>query len=78
MSTRLIRIDPELDERFQKLAQVLGRSKQECIHQALSAYLDQYEWVIETMGHAMDHAKDESLGGPPAMNAGFSKWGVDL
>ncbi len=78
VNTTSLRIDRELSERLQKLAEATGRPKSWYIRQALEAYLSQEEWMIEAIQEGIRAADAGEFASEKEVRAVFVKWGVDV
>lgn len=78
MATMSIRIDEELNQRLQNLADATGRPKSWYLKQALEKYLEHEEWmtqaVHETLGR--EDRREAAYVGDDDVAAWLESWGT--
>lgn len=77
-STTSLRIDKDLSERLQRLAEATGRPKSWYIRQALDAYLSQEEWMVKAIHEGIRAAEAGEFASEEEVRAVFARWGVDV
>lgn len=76
-STMTIRMESELKERLDKLAQVTRRSKSFLAAEAVREYLALNDWQIQEINTALTEADAEDFASDEEVATTFSKWGVN-
>ncbi|MDT8452928.1 MAG: ribbon-helix-helix protein, CopG family [Gammaproteobacteria bacterium] len=76
-STMTIRMESELKERLDKLAQVTRRSKSFLAAEAVREYLALNDWQIQEINAALTEANAEDFASDEEVATTFSKWGVN-
>jgi predicted transcriptional regulator len=76
-STTSLRIDKDLSERLQRLAEATGRPKSWYIRQALDAYLSQEEWMVAAIEEGVRAADAGEFATEEEVRTVFAKWGVE-
>ncbi len=76
-TTMTIRLEPELKERLDQLAEATNRSKSFLAAEALRDYVEINEWQIHEIREAIKEADDGDFASDQAVNETLGKWGVD-
>lgn len=76
-STMTIRLESELKDRLDKLAQTTRRSKSFLAAEAVREYLELNDWQIQETKTALTEADAEDFASNEEVAATFSKWGVN-
>ena len=78
MSTTItIRIEPELKQRLDQLANATQRSKSFLAAEALRDFIEINEWQIQEINEAVKEADNGDFATDKDVNKTFAKWGVD-
>ena len=76
-STMTIRLESELKDRLDKLAQTTRRSKSFLAAEAVREYLESNDWQIQEIKTALTEADAEDFASNEEVAATFGKWGVN-
>ena len=76
-STMTIRLESELKDRLDKLAQTTRRSKSFLAAEAVREYLELNDWQIQEIKTALTEADAEDFASDEEVAATFGKWGVN-
>ena len=76
-STMTIRLESELKDRLDKLAQTTRRSKSFLAAEAVREYLESNDWQIQEIKTALTEADAEDFASNEEVAAAFGKWGVN-
>lgn len=72
-----IRLEPELKQRLEQLAEVTHRSKSFLAAEALRDFVELNEWQVQEIKSALKEADDGDFASDQAVNKALSKWGVN-
>lgn len=75
-TTMTIRLEPELKQRLDQLAEATQRSKSFLATQALRDYVELNEWQIQEIKEAIKEADDGDFASDQAVSKTLGKWGV--
>ncbi|GGD49214.1 CopG family ribbon-helix-helix protein [Lacimicrobium alkaliphilum] len=75
--TMTIRLDPELKQRLEQLADATQRSKSFLAAQALRDYVELNEWQVGEINQALKEADEGSFASQQDVSKVLGKWGVD-
>ena len=76
-TTMTIRLEPELKERLDQLAEATRRSKSFLAVEALRDFLDLNEWQIQEIQDATKEAEQGDFASDKAVEKTMRKWGVN-
>lgn len=76
-TTMTIRLEPELKQRLEQLAEVTHRSKSFLAAEALRDFVELNEWQVQEIKSALKEADDGDFASDQAVNKALSKWGVN-
>ena len=78
MSTTItIRVEPELKQRLDQLAEATQRSKSFLAGEAIRDFVELNEWQIREIKDAINEADNDEFASDKDVNKVFSKWGVN-
>ena len=75
-ATVTIRLESELKQRLEKLAEAMQRSKSFLAAQAIRDFVDLNEWQVQEIEQAVLEADRGEFAGDQDVAAVFGKWGV--
>ena len=75
-ATVTIRLDPELKQRLEQLAESMQRSKSFLAAQAIHDFVDLNEWQVQEIEQAIVEADRGEFASDQDVAAIFGKWGV--
>lgn len=75
-TTMTVRLEPELKNRLDRLAQATQRSKSFLAAQALQEFVDLNEWQVAEVESAIREADNGDFASPQAVASTLEKWGV--
>lgn len=76
-TTMTIRLEPELKQRLDQLAEATHRSKSFLATQALRDYVELNEWQIQEIKEAIKEADDGDFATDEAVGKTLGKWDVN-
>ena len=76
-TTMTIRLEPELKQRLDQLAEVTHRSKSFLAAEALRDFVELNEWQIQEIKDAIKEADDGDFASDQTVSKTLSKWGVN-
>lgn len=76
-TTMTIRLEPELKQRLEQLAEATHRSKSFLATEALREYMEINEWQIQEIQEAIKEADDGDFASDQAVSKTLGKWGVN-
>lgn len=76
-TTMTIRLEPELKQRLDQLAEATHRSKSFLAAEALRDYIELNEWQIQEIKDALKEADNGKFASDKEVNKTFAKWGVN-
>ena len=76
-TTMTIRLDPELKQQLDMLAEATNRSKSFLAVEALRDFVEINQWQIQEITDALKEADDGKFASNEEVNKVFSKWSVD-
>ncbi len=76
-TTMTIRLEPELKERLDQLAEATRRSKSFLAAEAIRDFIELNEWQIREIKDAVKEADRGDFASDKAVKRTFKKWGVD-
>ncbi|MBK8973349.1 MAG: CopG family ribbon-helix-helix protein [Hahellaceae bacterium] len=76
-TTMTIRLEPELKQRLDQLAEATQRSKSFLATEAIRDFIELNEWQIQEIKAALNEADREDFATDEAVGMTFNKWGVD-
>ena len=76
-TTMTIRLEPDLKERLNQLAEATQRSNSFLAAEALRDFFELNEWQIEEIASAVNEADNGDFARDEDVKKTFSKWGVD-
>jgi predicted transcriptional regulator len=76
-TTMTIRLEAELKQRLDRLAEVTKRSKSFLAAEALREFVDLNEWQIQEIKHAIKEADEGEFASELAVKETIEKWGVN-
>jgi RHH-type rel operon transcriptional repressor/antitoxin RelB len=76
-TTMTIRLEPELKERLERLAEATQRSKSFLAAEALRDFVELNEWQIQEINEAIKEADKGDFASDKAVKKTLSKWAVD-
>lgn len=78
MSTAMtIRLEPELKQRLDQLAEATHQSKSVLAVEALRGFIELNEWQIQEIEDAVKEADHGEFASDKDVNETFSRWGVN-
>jgi RHH-type rel operon transcriptional repressor/antitoxin RelB len=76
-TTMTVRLDSELKERLDQLAEITHRSKSFLAAEAIRDFIELNEWQVQEIKSALAEADNEDFADEQALSKVFSKWGVN-
>mgnify|MGYP000252802334 CR=1 FL=1 len=76
-TTMTIRLEPELKQRLEQLAETTHRSKSFLAVEALRDFVELNEWQLQEITTAIKEADDGDFASVRSVNETLNKWGVD-
>ena len=76
-ATMTIRLEPELKQRLDHLAEATQRSKSFLAAQAIREFVDLNEWQVQEVRDALAEADSEDFASDDLVREVLGKWGVD-
>ena len=76
-TTMTVRLEPELKQRLEQLAQATERSKSFLAAQAIREFVDLNEWQIQETRNAIAEADQGDFASEDEVKEVLEKWGVD-
>ena len=76
-TTMTIRLEPELKQRLDHLAEATQRSKSFLAAQAIRDFVDLNEWQIQEIRNAIAEADRDDFASDDLVRGVLGKWGVD-
>lgn len=76
-TTMTIRLEPELKQRLDQLAEATRRSKSFLAGEALRDFIELNEWQIQEIKDSVKEADSGDFASDQDVNKVFTKWGVD-
>ena len=76
-TTMTVRLEPELKQRLDRLADATKRSKSFLAAQAIRDFVDLNEWQVQEIRNAIAEADREDFAGEDEVKEVLGKWGVD-
>ena len=76
-TTMTIRIEPELKQRLDLLAEATQRSKSFLAAEALRDFVELNEWQIGEIKNAIKEADNDDFASDLSVKKALAKWGVD-
>ena len=76
-TTMTVRLEPELKQRLDRLADATKRSKSFLAAQAIRDFVDLNEWQVQEICNAIAEADREDFAGEDEVKEVLGKWGVD-
>jgi RHH-type rel operon transcriptional repressor/antitoxin RelB len=76
-TTMTIRLEPELKQRLDRLAEATHRSKSFLAAEALRDYVELNEWQIREISEAIKEADDDDFAPDQTVNDTLDKWDVN-
>ena len=76
-TTMTIRLEPELKQRLDGLAEATQRSKSFLAAQAIREFVDLNEWQIQEIRRALVEADSDDFASDELVRDVLGKWGVD-
>ena len=76
MATTSVRIDQDLEQQLQKLADVTGRTKAWYIREALKSYISHEEWMVQAIQNGVREADAGEFASDEKVQTAFKKHGV--
>jgi len=76
-TTMTIRLEPELKDRLDQLAESTNRSKSFLAAEAIRDFIELNEWQIQEIKQAIKEADDGDLATDKSVNKILSKWHVN-
>lgn len=77
MKATTVRIDDDIVERIDALANALSRSRSWVIKQAIGRFLDYEEWFVQEIKDGLKDVERGEIATDDEVAARFRKWGVD-
>ena len=77
MKATTVRIDDDIVERIDSLANALSRSRSWVIKQAIGRFLDYEEWFVQEIKDGLKEVERGEIATDEEVTAIFRKWGVD-
>ena len=75
--TMTVRMEPELKQRLEQLAQATERSKSFLAAQAIREFVDLNEWQVQEIRNAIAEADQGDFASEDEVKEVLEKWGVD-
>ena len=75
--TMTVRMEPELKQRLEQLAQATERSKSFLAAQAIREFVDLNEWQVQEIRNAIAEADQGDFASEDKVKEVLEKWGVD-
>jgi len=75
-TTMTIRLEPELKQRLDRLAEATHRSKSFLAAEALRDFVELNEWQIQEIKSAIKEADDGDFASAQAVGKTLGKWGI--
>ena len=72
-----VRLEPELKQRLDRLADATQRSKSFLAAQAIREFVDLNEWQVQEIRNAIAEADQADFASDDQVRNVFGKWGVD-
>ena len=76
-TTMTIRLEPELKQRLDGLAEATQRSKSFLAAQAIREFVDLNEWQIQEIRRALVEADSDDFASDELVRGVLGKWGID-
>ena len=76
-ATMTLRLEPELKQRLDHLAEATQRSKSFLAAQAIREFVDLNEWQVQEIRDALAEADREDFASDDLVRDVLGKWGVD-
>lgn len=76
-TTMTIRLEPDLKQRLDQLAEVTHRSKSLLAAEALRDYVELNEWQLQEITNAIKEANEGDFASEQAVNETLAKWALD-
>ena len=76
-TTMTVRLEPELKQRLDRLADATQRSKSFLAAQAIREFVDLNEWQVQEIRNAIAEADQADFASDDQVRNVFGKWGVD-
>lgn len=76
-TTMTVRLEPELKQRLDRLADATQRSKSFLAAQAIREFVDLNEWQVQEIRNAIAKADQADFASDDQVRNVFGKWGVD-
>ena len=76
-TTMTIRLEPDLKQRLDHLAEATQRSKSFLAAQAIRDFIDLNEWQIQEIRSALAEADSDDFASDDLVREVLGKWGVD-
>ena len=76
-TTMTVRLEPELKQRLEQLAQATERSKSFLAAQAIREFVDLNEWQVQEIRNAIAEADQGDFASEDEVKEVLEKWGVD-
>ena len=76
-TTMTIRLEPELKDRLDELAEATHRSKSFLAAEAIRDFIELNEWQIQEIKAAIKEANNGEFASDKAVKKTLNKWGVD-
>lgn len=76
-TTMTIRLEPDLKQRLDQLAEVTHRSKSFLAAEALRDYVELNEWQLQEITNAIKEANEGDFASEQAVNETLAKWALD-
>ena len=76
-TTMTIRLEPELKQRLDRLADATHRSRSFLAAEALRDFVELNEWQVEEITSALKEADSGDFASEKTVNRTLKKWGVD-
>lgn len=77
MKTTTVRIDDDILDRIDGLANTLNRSRSWIINQAIERFIGHEEWFVQEIKLGLTEVEEGKIATDEEVMAGFRKWGVD-
>ena len=76
-TTMTVRLDSELKDRLDQLAEITHRSKSFLAAEAIRDFIELNEWQVKEIESAIAEADNEDFASEQLVQKTFSKWGVN-
>ena len=76
-TTMTIRLEPDVKDRLDRLAEATSRSKSFLAAEAIRDFIELNEWQIQEIKDAIKEADNGDFATDKAVNETLSKWGVN-